>query len=218
MSKARVAPQEPVQERSRQTMNRILDAAEELLVEQSIDKVGIAEITAKAGVAAGSFYTRFSDKEDLLARLFERYLDELRQVAAEIVPQLEQEPLLEIRLETVIAAVTGLFTRRKGVVRSVVMKIRHDAAYQNPEIMAEFLAFYDLLAKLLIADGQEVTARDAQAAGKFCLQLIASFSRDAILFEEFPVQMMTPRKDPAFRVWLKQACLGVLRGEHIKAL
>ena len=121
MSKARVAPQEPVQERSRQTMNRILDAAEELLVEQSIDKVGIAEITAKAGVAAGSFYTRFSDKEDLLARLFERHLDDLRKAAAAVVPELKQEPLLEIRLETVIAAVTGLFTRRKGDLLSLAL-------------------------------------------------------------------------------------------------
>lgn len=212
MTKQRGTPSEPVQARSRQTMNRILDAAESLLVNSSIDRVGIAEITAKAGVAAGSFYTRFVDKEDLLAKLFERYVEDLHEVAARIVPQLESEPALDRRLEIVIEAVTGLFTKRKGVVRSVIMKIRHDPDYQNPEMMQEFLGFYDRAGQMLVGDASEVTAQDPAAAGRFCMQLMASFSRDAILFEEFPVQMASPSKDPAFKVELKRACLGVLRG------
>lgn len=212
MTKQRGTPSEPVQARSRQTMNRILDAAEALLASSSIDRVGIAEITTNAGVAAGSFYTRFVDKEDLLAKLFERYVEDLHRVAAEIVPQLEHEPALERRLEIVIEAVTGLFSKRKGVVRSVIMKIRHDPDYQNPEMMQEFLGFYDSAGQLLVGDAAEVNAKDPVAAGRFCMQLIASFSRDAILFEEFPVQMTSPSKDPAFKIALKQACLGVLRG------
>ncbi|MDX1455355.1 MAG: TetR/AcrR family transcriptional regulator [Gammaproteobacteria bacterium] len=212
MTKQREAPAEPVQERSRKTMNDILDAAEALLTKSSIDRVGIAEIAAKAGVAAGSFYTRFVDKEDLLARLFERYVEDLHRTKDEVVPQLEQEERLERRLEIVIEAVTNLFTNRRGVVRSVIMKIRHDPDYQNPEMMQEFLGFYDLAGQLLVGDGREVRAKNPAAAGRFCMQLIASFSRDAILFEEFPVQMASPSKDPAFKVALKQACLGVLRG------
>lgn len=210
MTKARAVPAEPVQARSRKTMNRILDAAESLLTESSIDRVGIADITAQAGVASGSFYTRFADKEDLLERLFERYLDDLRAVAERIVPKLRAEQNLERRVELVIDAVTGLFAQRRGVVRSVIMKIRHDPAYQNPEMMAEFQRFYDLAGELLVGDGSEVNAPDARAAGKFCMQIIASYCRDAILFEEFPVQMTTPRRDPAFKSALKAACLGVL--------
>lgn len=212
MTKPKNGPAEPVQARSRKTMNRILDAAEALLAQSSIDRIGIAEITAKAGVAAGSFYTRFTDKEDLLAHLFQRYLDDLREVAKKLEPQLRAEPSLSRRLELVIEAVTGLFAMRRGVLRSVLMKLRHDPGYQNPEMMNEFLKFYDRAGELLVGDGSEVTAKDARAAGRFCMQLIASFSRDAILFEEFPVQMTTPSRDPAFRTALRQACLGVLRG------
>lgn len=210
MSKARAVPAEPVQARSRKTMNRILDAAETMLAESSIDRIGIAEITANAGVAAGSFYTRFSDKEDLLARLFERYLDDLRDVAQRVVPKLRAEEVLEKRVEMLIDAVTGLFSQRRGVVRSVLMKIRHDPDYQNPAMMQEFQDFYDLAAELLVAGTDEVKAADPRAAGRFCMQIIASYCRDAILFEEFPVQMTTPRRDPAFKSALKAACLGVL--------
>ena len=209
MTKARAMPAEPIQARSRKTMNRILDAAEVLLAESSIDRIGIADITARAGVAAGSFYTRFADKEDLLERLFERYMDDLRAVAARVVPKLREEPRLENRVELIIDAITGMFAQRRGVVRSVLMKIRHDPSYQNPELMQEFQAFYDLAGELLVGDGSEVTATDSRAAGRFCMQIIASYCRDAILFEEFPVQMTTPRRDPAFKSALKAACLGV---------
>lgn len=212
MTKARAIPGEPVQARSRKTMNRILDAAERLLAESSIDRVGIADITAEAGVAAGSFYTRFSDKDDLLEKLFARYMDDLRELAARTVPALRAEPRLERRVELVIDAVTGLFGRRRGVVRSVLMKIRHDPNYQNPELMQEFQAFYDLAGELLVGDGSEVRVKDTRGAGLFCMQIIASYCRDALLFEEFPVQMTTPRRDPAFKSGLKAACLGVLKG------
>lgn len=203
-------PAEPVQARSRKTMNRILDAAETLLAESSIDRIGIADITAAAGVAAGSFYTRFADKDDLLERLVERYVDDLHAVAARAVPKIRAERRLEARVAMVIDAVTGLFAQRRGVVRSVLMKIRHDPDYRNPALMREFQAFYDLAAELITGTGEEIRAPDPRAAGRFCVQLIASFCRDAILFEEFPLQLTTPRSDPAFRTALQAACLGVL--------
>lgn len=210
MSKPRATPAEPVQARSRKTMTRILDAAEALLTESSIDRISIADITARAGVAAGSFYTRFADKEDLLGKLVELYLEDMRVIAQRIVPRLRDEASLEARVELVIEAVTGLFAQRRGVVRSVLMKLRHDPDYQNPDLMQEFQAFYDLMGDLVVGDGGEVAAADKPAAGKFCMQIVASYCRDAILFEEFPVQMRTPRRDPAFKSALKAACLGVL--------
>ena len=212
MTRPRAVPAEPVQARSRKTMNRILAAAESLLAQSSIDRVGVAEITAKAGVAAGSFYTRFKDKDDLLAHLVQRYVDDMHARSTVLEPRLLAESRLEKRLELVIEAITNLFATRRGIVRSVLMKIRHDPNYENPELMQEFLGFYDRAGKLLVGDGSEVTAGDPQAAGRFCMQLIASFSRDAILFEEFPVQLTTPSKDPAFKLALRLACLGVLRG------
>lgn len=208
----RVLPTAPVQARSRKTMNRILDAAEHLLADSSIDRVGIADITARAGVAAGSFYTRFADKDDMLERLVERYLDDLHALVERVVPRLREERLLEKRVEIVIDAVTGLFAQRRGVVRSVLMKLRHDPEYSNPGLAAEFQGFYDLAAELLVGDASEVKATEARAAGRFCMQIIASYCRDAILFEEFPVQMTTPRRDPAFKAALRAACLGVLGG------
>lgn len=205
------SPGAPQQARSRRTMNRILDAAEALLAETSIERLGIAEITERAGVAAGSFYTRFKDKEDLLAHLFARYREDVRAMVDEMRPRLEAEPSLVARLGLVIDAVTDMYSQRRGVLRSVLLKLRHDPDYSNPEMSREFATFYELAARLLVGDGSEVNASEPLPAGRFCMQLIASYCRDAILYEEFPVQITTPRANASFRSALRAACLGVLQ-------
>ena len=52
---------------------RILDATEELLTEQLFESLTISAIARRAGVAVGTIYTRFENKEALLPALFERH-------------------------------------------------------------------------------------------------------------------------------------------------
>ena len=55
----------------RRTANRaaLLGAAEELFGARAISSVSVDEIVARAGVAKGTFYNHFADKEDLAAHL-----------------------------------------------------------------------------------------------------------------------------------------------------
>lgn len=63
----------PVQGRSRQTLERLLDATERLLLERTFDEVGITDIVREAKSSVGSFYGRFESKDALLLALHERY-------------------------------------------------------------------------------------------------------------------------------------------------
>ena len=56
----------PVQARSRRTLARILDASLTLLGERGRDGLTVQDIVSRAGTSVGSFYARFSGKEDLL--------------------------------------------------------------------------------------------------------------------------------------------------------
>ncbi|WPX08447.1 TetR/AcrR family transcriptional regulator [Anaerocellum danielii] len=49
--------------------NRLLDAAYSLFIEKGITATAIDEIVKKAGVAKGTFYLYFKDKEDILEKL-----------------------------------------------------------------------------------------------------------------------------------------------------
>src|SRR5438094_10457784 len=63
----------PQQERSRQTLDRLLDAAEAIIAERGVDGANVADVATRAGSSIGAFYARFHDKEGLLRTLFERF-------------------------------------------------------------------------------------------------------------------------------------------------
>lgn len=65
-------PTKPTQERSRRTLEAILDAGAALILEQGYDQVSTNAIAARAGIAIGSLYRYFPDKRSLLSALVER--------------------------------------------------------------------------------------------------------------------------------------------------
>ena len=81
------APQrrQPVQERSRQTVARILDAADTLIDEGGVEAVTTRAVADRAGVTYPSLYRFFADRDEILDQLVTRHLAALdaRAVAAE---------------------------------------------------------------------------------------------------------------------------------------
>lgn len=62
------------QEAALLTRQSIIDAMKTLLEEKSADSISIEEITTRAGIAKGSFYTYFKRKEDVISVIaFEQY-------------------------------------------------------------------------------------------------------------------------------------------------
>jgi AcrR family transcriptional regulator len=68
---------DPAQERSRQTVDAIVEAAGQLLVEHG--KIGVTTnaVAERAGVSIGSLYQYFLNKEAILAALQERHRDQV---------------------------------------------------------------------------------------------------------------------------------------------
>ncbi len=65
----------PKQQRSRETEQRLLAAAEELIAERGLAGLSIAELVRRAHSSVGSFYGRFGDKDGLLRALHTRRMD-----------------------------------------------------------------------------------------------------------------------------------------------
>lgn len=76
----------PVQERSRETVRRILDAAAVIIDEDGVDAATTRSIADRAGVAYPSLYRFFKDRDQILDSLIERHLTQLDGLAAEIEP------------------------------------------------------------------------------------------------------------------------------------
>ncbi len=67
----------PKQRRSEQSLRRLLDAAESLILDRGFDGASIAEIARRADSSVGGFYARFRDKDELLLLLHERFVQQL---------------------------------------------------------------------------------------------------------------------------------------------
>ena len=70
-------PTAPKQARSKQTKEKIIQAAIQLFQDRGYEKTTSNEIAALAGVSVGSFYTYFTDKRQVLLTIFDRLSDEL---------------------------------------------------------------------------------------------------------------------------------------------
>ena len=69
----------PKQSRSRRTLEHIVQAALEILEEQGYTALTVQSVVDRANSSVGSFYARFSGKEDLLDYLGERVWDQALQ-------------------------------------------------------------------------------------------------------------------------------------------
>jgi AcrR family transcriptional regulator len=74
---------QPVQARSRETVERILHAAAVLIEEGGVDAVTTRAIAERAGITAPSLYRFFADREQVLDALVEQHLEELSAFLAE---------------------------------------------------------------------------------------------------------------------------------------
>jgi AcrR family transcriptional regulator len=77
MSTSPTQRREPVQQRSRRTVTRILDAAAELIDQEGVEAATTRAIADRARVSYPSLYRFFADRDEILDRLLERHLAEL---------------------------------------------------------------------------------------------------------------------------------------------
>src|SRR5438045_5671244 len=70
-------PTDPKQARSKQTKEKIVQAAIKLFQERGYEKTTSNDIASAAGVSVGSFYVYFTDKRQLLLTIFDRLAEEL---------------------------------------------------------------------------------------------------------------------------------------------
>ncbi|MBV9944242.1 MAG: TetR/AcrR family transcriptional regulator [Solirubrobacterales bacterium] len=67
----------PKQRRSRESYERVLDAAHALLEENGFEGLTVQEVAARSGVSVGAIYERFGNKETLLRDVHARLMESM---------------------------------------------------------------------------------------------------------------------------------------------
>lgn len=86
----------PEQDRSRATVDVIVDAAARILVKGGYDAFTTNRVAEKAGVSIGSLYQYFPNKEALLSELMRRHVEEIGEGVEEMMARSAHAPLSEI--------------------------------------------------------------------------------------------------------------------------
>jgi AcrR family transcriptional regulator len=94
----------PKQDRSRITVEAILEATTHILTEEGYDKASTNRIAERAGISIGSLYQYFPNKESLMAALMEQHSNEIAELVESKLSHLFDQPL-ETTIPELIRAV-----------------------------------------------------------------------------------------------------------------
>jgi AcrR family transcriptional regulator len=135
----------PVQRRSRERVQRILDAAAELIVRDGVTALSTRTIAERAGVPVASLYQYFADRDEILLALVERDAAEMDVAVVEAVGALETVSVRTIVTATMRAFLTIYHQRPAFVViywRGRTNPVVHDfCRAHNKRIAADLFAF-----------------------------------------------------------------------------
>ena len=181
---------QPVQARSRRTLDAILEATEGLLRDKPFEEISVAEIILAAGSSTGSFYARFPSKEALLPALYERYHRALkpRQEAAEAA--FGTAPSLASLCEGVARAFAESFRAQPNLMRAIVLYARTRSEELAP-LIPERAKLHDRILGLFAPFHAEIAHDDPEAAVRAGLFVMGSAIREAMLFPGAPMAANT---------------------------
>lgn len=138
-----------VQENKKQKMDRLVASASRLFTETGVEKVSVEEIARQAGVAKGTFYLYFHDKEQLRDLIISREAARLFETADECLrtsPQASFVDAVLFMIDNVLSQLEARATLLKFIRRSLTFAVFHEniSGLMQEEQFALYPRFLDL--------------------------------------------------------------------------
>lgn len=201
------------QARSRQTLDRILVATQELLDEKEFEEITIAEIVQRARSSCGAFYARFPSKEALLPALYDAYSRKLRtESTVWSDPAAWGERSLAVRVARMVRFVIRDFRATRSILRPLALYARqspHAISSEDRSIRSEK---HRAACAFLLECRDEITHPDPERAVDLTAYFIPAIGRDKILFGDAPHASSVQIEDAALEKELIRMAFAYLGG------
>lgn len=136
---------------ARPKRERILRAATKVFARKGFYATKVSEVAKAAGVADGTIYLYFKNKDDLLVSLFEDRIDRLLSTLAQ---ELAARPSPEARLRCVIEMQLGLLEGQRDLAEVITVNLRQSTKLMKQYAAPKFALYLDLIAQV-VSDGQK---------------------------------------------------------------
>ena len=175
----------PQQERSRETLRKLLEGAEQLFAEVPINEATVPQICARAGCTTGAFYRRFRDKEELLDTLFAHLLDDVAVVvSAALDPAVTSGLDLSESVSRFVQAFVDVYMRRAGLCRAIMLSADADNRYRE-QVINQARRISQQLAAMLAGKRAEIDHPDIRLATDFAFRQVFATLDQTVRFPGF---------------------------------
>ena len=204
-------PKPPLQERSAKTLERIVEATEDLLRTKSFEQVTIRDIVERAKCPIASFYARFKSKDDLLPHLYERYN---ARVGPEIFAQMDGIDFAQLDLPTAVDLCVDLivrsYSRDKWLMREIALFARRNPGAISADMRQSRAGLHTKAAEVFAAFDNQIKHKNPVRAAEVGIFLVASIARETILFGAAPHASATRLSEKALRATLVHTFISFL--------
>lgn|SRR5271169_1475293 len=207
------APPPPSQQRSRESLRRMLDAAEVVVAKYGVEGATLPRIAAQAHLAPTNVYRRFRNKDALIRAVFRRLTE---RSAAETVRQVDPEKVRPIGLaqfsRNIIEAMIGGYRANAALSRAAVeYSEKHwEIAFIRKARAAEVQSFQRMVDTFLIWRDQ-IKHPDPEYAVRFAFLMVGFALRELILFDRTHIfAAVLPLDDGSLRKELPRVFLRYL--------
>ena len=178
----------PIQDRSRDTVDSILDATTRVLVKQGFDGLTTNAVARIAGVSIGSLYQYFPNKEALVAALIERHSEQMNTAIKAELARVATLPIAQAAravIELTIQA-HAIEPELHRVLTEQIPRIGRLAKLREIDEIS-----HRMIVALLVSRRAELAIRDPDLAAFVLVSTIESIVHRAALL--FPERLRDPR-------------------------
>ena len=184
----RVAFKPPQQQRSRESLARILDAAEQLIREQGFESMTIADVVKRSGSSVGSLYARFRNKHGLLQAVHTRYHTRVEDALAAAMLGCDGEQDLSTRVDSIVRVLCDHVLNEPELFRAFVLEAVFDPRLRAQGEMTSGRR-RDFVVDALMTHRDEIKHPDPDLAARWFYTVCMAILRERITFGEAAVSV-----------------------------
>jgi len=166
------------QERSRNTVNTILEATTRVLTKEGYDRTSTNKIAAVAGVSIGSLYQYFPSKEALVAAVSERHSQEVLELMRTTLVKVSSLPL-EVAARAFVAAGIDAHRVNPKLHRVLAEEVPRIGRLKNIEAINQDV--HVLIRGYLQGHRNEIGPTDLDLAVFICVTTVDALTHAAVL-------------------------------------
>jgi AcrR family transcriptional regulator len=183
------------QSRSQLKHQALLQAGRRLLDTQDLGTLSVAQLTRDAGMAVGSFYSRFEDKDAWFAELLRVTGDEvLRDTQALLASARWQRATDERKVALVVRHIVAIHRTHRGIFRAAHLDSARSTLYW-PQLHAYGRRIGDAVCRALAAHMQRVPPAQRRLRVGIALQLVFGTLVNAVLHDPGPIGLNDARME-----------------------